>query len=464
MCIVIPGYEKLAEERGSFFDNHDNTFAVISRMAYLLGVPKRIFEDPSKTPEFDVFNQLNINKNARIIRNLCMLRTALEIGYKDIYNRIRHDLKNLHTLPDLIPQECLSELENDGISIVKPNTLPNAYIISVNAEIRNRINNVKNLFPGWLDWEYIKELFIMPNGLTESGIKNAANEFYANRSGYPYGVYINWPFSKCGNILLNDSKFVQLLYESHEDSFKDMSKVTDAGVRTKGEIYDFLEKSDKVDIVVDCENSDPYKLYAMLNNLSQEALLDRIAKIILYDDVHTTSAWNFLDEFTKIPVEYVLTERVKENKSLVDIKLSIGVCKEYYERGVGAFILASSDSDFWGLVSELPELKFYVLVESGKTSCEMKRALENGGYAYCYIDNFCTGNSEQLKQHAMLDYVRDRLTEECCFNIRQIIQDAGYSTRANFTVTEEKQFYDRFIKPMKLIITSNGDVSIELGK
>ena len=81
-----------------------------------------------------------------------------------------------------------------------------------------------------------------------------------------------------------------------------MSKVTDAGLIAKNGIYDFLERSNRTAIVVDCENADPYKLYATLNNLDQAALLGKISKIILYDDVHTTTAWKILEKFTQIPI------------------------------------------------------------------------------------------------------------------------------------------------------------------
>ena len=33
-------------------------------------------------------------------------------------------------------------------------------------------------------------------------------------------------------------------------------------------------------------------------------MLDKICKIVLYDDVHTTSAWSVLNEFTDIPVTH----------------------------------------------------------------------------------------------------------------------------------------------------------------
>ena len=54
--------------------------------------------------------------------------------------------------------------------------------------------------------------------------------------------------------------------------FNDNEKVTDAADSTKTSIYDFIQKNVSTAIVVDCENSDVYKLFAMLKNLNQEEL------------------------------------------------------------------------------------------------------------------------------------------------------------------------------------------------
>lgn len=303
----------------------------------------------------------------------------------------------------------------------------------------------------------------MPNGTTEAGIKAAANEYYANKSGYPYQVYINWPSKMNGNILYTDNKFTRLLYEMHEDYFYDQQKVKDAGQKTKDSIYGFLDRSQKTAIVVDCENSDPYKLYAMLANLDQEALLEKICKIILYNDVHTATAWKILEKFTQIPIEHNMIERLKETKSLADVVLTAGVCREYYRNGISSFILASSDSDFWGLITSMPELDFLVLVESEKCGQPIKVALENGGFSYCYLDDFCTGNSDELQIEAVLTEVRNALASQCSFNIDEILREAYTATRVDMSSAEKKQFYDRYIKPMKLTISKDGNVSIQLG-
>ena len=59
-------------------------------------------------------------------------------------------------------------------------------------------------------WDYIRDLFIMPDGLTMQGTQKAADKYYANQNYYPYQVYFNWNEpADCGNILYNDKKFVR---------------------------------------------------------------------------------------------------------------------------------------------------------------------------------------------------------------------------------------------------------------
>lgn len=444
-------------------DYPNSTYTIISKIAYLIGVPKKFFEAEYASPKMTVFLELEKDRNARIVRDLCLIRTAIEQNYGKINHAFYYDLKNLHTLPELIPTDSIQRLSQDGIDLIRANSKLNQYLIDINTHIANRINNCKSLLPIWLKWDYIRELFLMPNGTKESGLKRAAEEYYSHKSQYPYQVYINWPVGEQGNILYNDKKFVTLLYEIHEDYFSDMSKVSDAGYLSKEGIYRFLEASRKTAIVVDCENCDPYKLYATLNNLDQNALLGKIAKIILYDDVHTANAWQILDEFTELPVDRVLIQRVKENKSLVDIRLTTGTCREFFQNDIDSFILASSDSDYWGLIPAMPEARFLVLVEAEKCSGAIRKAMEDGGITYCYIDNFCTGNSNQIKETAVLHTVQQFLDEEVNFNINDLLEDAYTLARADMSSAEKRQLYDRYIRKMKVVIDQDGYVRIELG-
>ena len=61
----------------------------------------------------------------------------------------------------------------------------------INRELSNRINTVQSLFPEWINWKYIRDLFLMPNGMKPEGVKQAGYEYNKNRNKYPFHCYIN---------------------------------------------------------------------------------------------------------------------------------------------------------------------------------------------------------------------------------------------------------------------------------
>ena len=158
-----------------------------------------------------------------------------------------------------------------------------------------------------------------------------------------------------------------------------------------------------------------------------------------------------------------MIERLKDNKSLVDIRLTTGTCREFFQNHVDSFILVSSDSDYWGLISAMPEVRFFVMVESIKCGPDIKNALIDAGISYCYIDDFCTGNSNEIKVAAVLSEVRQSLDQAFHVNIQEILENAYRTTRADMTTAEKNQFYDRYIKNMRIVIAENGEATIELG-
>ncbi len=459
---AFPGFAA-EETTQEVSDYYNSTFAIVSKMAYLIGVPKEHFSDAKKALQIEYYNKLEQNKAARIIRNLSILRTAIELNFSRISREMFSNLKNITTLPEYVPQNVLNQLALDGISLYRANYQLIKYIIDINRHINDRINNCKDIFPVWLQWSYVRELFIMPNGLTEQGCVQAGKYYYQIKSWCPYGVYLNWTGGAHGNILFNDKKFVSLLYEVNEDCFSDLGKVSDASDLTKHGIYGFLADSDGSVMLVDCENSDPYKLYAVLENLNHEVLLDKIQKIILFDDVHAASAWSILNQFTDIPIEHVMIERLTDRKSLVDIKLTATACREHYQNGVNSLVLVSSDSDYWGLITSMPSAKFLMMVEYEKCGHGIKAALTNTGIYYCFIDDFCTGNTEELQKSALLREVNKSLRNSVQLNINDLLRQAYQSTRIDMTAKEKRQFYDRYIKSMKLKIDEDGAMIIELG-
>ena len=89
--------------------------------------------------------------------------------------------------------------------------------------------------------------------------------------------------------------------------------------------------------------------------------------------------------------------------------------------------------------------------------------MDDQGITYSYIDDFCTGNSNQIKEQAVLREVQAELDEIVNFNIQEILQGAYMNTRADMSTAEKRQFYDRYIRPMQLVVDQDGEVFVKLG-
>ena len=152
----------------------DSTYVIVSKIAYLIGVPKRIFENEHEPPQLEVFSQMENDKSARIIRHLSICRTAIERNFKYINEKMRMEYKTILSLPQFVPSDSINQLLADGVSFIKKSsTRLSDHIVEINRLISDRVNNCKQLFPLWLNWQYIRELFIMPNGLCEKETKDS---------------------------------------------------------------------------------------------------------------------------------------------------------------------------------------------------------------------------------------------------------------------------------------------------
>ena len=450
------------KDTDSYKKYRNGTYQIVSRVAYLAGTEKYIFEKEQEPPKIEIYEELNDLLAARIVRNLCRLRTALLKNYYGLSQTMQYQITNLDKLPQFIPIGIIEQLKQDGVEIIKVNYSIDNYLIDINGYIRMFIAKCQNLFPIWLDWAYIKELFIMPEGDSERGIKKAENYFNAHPGVYPYQLYLNWREDN-GNILYNDRKFVTLLYASHNKEFEKLSYVTDAGNLTKEDVYTFLEKSKRAAIVVDCENSDPYKLYATLMSLGTDKLR-KIKKILLYNDEHAESTWAHLNKYIRriidVPIVHEMMLRINRGKSLVDMGLAVGTCREFYQNNIDSFIVVSSDSDYWALISTMPEACFLVMAERNKCGTALTHTLEVHKISYCYIDDFCTVCTTELKIDVVLEEIIQYLQKSVNFNINDLLEVAYKKTRVEFTEKEREQFFQRYIKKMRLHIEKNGDVLI----
>ena len=157
-----------------------------------------------------------------------------------------------------------------------------------------------------------------------------------------------------------------------------------------------------------------------------------------------------------------MTKRVKEGKSLVDIEMTALTCREHYRDQVDSFVIVSSDSDYWGLISTLPDARFLMMIEKEKCGPEMKATLTKHGIFYCYIDSFFDGNCDDIKRRALFNEIYRILEDAIHLNAQEMFKQALYTTRIQMKPAEQKQFYNKHINNMRLLVDAHGDVSIEL--
>lgn len=439
-----------------------DTKEIVTTIGYMIGIKKSVLEQCYDEEYHDLLQRLYADRDASTIRYLCKLRTTLMQKFKKTDDEMRFNLKNLNKL-DWYDNENIKQLAKWDIEIIKPNYRSEKYILDFNRLITENIDNCSRLFPDWVNWSYIKDLFIIPHYTKPNVLKEEFDLYMGKIDFYPFQVYIHWNPDDYGSILYTDGKFLGIVYKQHNDTFTDFTKYKDAHSETKDNIYDFIERSYKTAIAVDCENSDVYKLYSVLKNLNQDELA-KIEKIVLYDDYHTTSGWNWLEKFTKIPIEHIEVQRVTDRKSLVDIKMTAGVCADYYENNISSFILVSSDSDYWGLISTLKKAEFLVMYEYSKCGQAIKRALSEHDIYYCSIDDFCSGNIEDLKKAVLFECLEKYLPDIVYINGKELVKKIYEEARISASEKEIEIFYNKYIRTLRLKVDYDGNFTVEICK
>lgn len=436
------------------------TTALVTVIAYMTGLDIDTIKLHYGEYNDSLIDQLQNETAATIIRFLSRLRTTLLSHFKEVDNEILYNLGNIDRMA-LFNQDEIKQLRKWGVDVVRTNYRSDKYVALFCEFIAGKIDACKSLFPEWVNFEYIKDLFVVPKYQKTEVMIAEYEKFKGHKNNYPFQMYIHWNPVECGNILVSDGKFLQVLYSQHGDVFTDRSKVHDAAEDTKKSIYEYIDQSARVMIVVDCENSDVYKLHGVLKNLDEDEVA-KIEKIVLYDDYHTSAGWDWLEKFVKIPVEHVEVERVADHKSLVDVVMTAGICQAYYRDGITSFILCSSDSDFWGVISTIPDAGFLVLYEYAKCGKNIKEALTLKNIYHCAMDDFYTGNAGEIKKVVLRRALEKELTDINGKNGFEIAKKIYEENHIEATETEIKKYYEKYIKTIKLKLDGDGNFYFDI--
>ena len=465
----MSGFENIQEifngGKSMASDTRMHTTDIVTVTAYLLGFEKKYFPNykgiiPFQMEKFPEFDQ---DKSLRILRNLCLMRKELLLNYRKINEQMEFDKKPTANIYEF-PRTAMNCLDQDGVRVFDHrNKLPD-YMVRLNKLIQERVDAVKHAYPEWVNWRYIRAIFIMPNGTSKAGQLESSKIYYDHMSYYPFKLYLNWSPKEEGNILYNDKRFLEIIYRQNNDEFVSFTKVQDVSKGTRRSFTDFVLSSRKTVILVDCENADPYAFSATFRDM-EPAIKNKISKIILCDDINTSSAWQTIETSSKLPIKRILTERLLSHKSVVDIRLTAEVSREFYKENVDSFVLASSDSDYLGMITAMPDAKFLILLEHGKSSGELTNKLSESNIEYANMDEFYTGNDNRLLEMTLLREMREFINSATStLNVNNMYEQAIVKARANMTDVEQKAFYKKYIKPMHIIISDDGDIRFEFGK
>lgn len=341
------------------------------KLQYLIGVPSQYIDN---------FDALNKGVMAET-RKLCSLRSLIIASFTDINEQFRNGVQ-LSDIP--MTARLVSDITKYGINIVNAGSL-SRNVIELNTLIDARIEKIALGFKG-IPQEWVQEMFSMPAGDTIDGVRAAVRRYRQFKNFYPYQKYVNWPFAetpeekRSKNIFGNDKDLHTLLAEIHANK--------------KSKLIDFVGTAKDVVVVVDCENSDAQRLYDALNTVK-----GNLRKIILIDDTHTNLMWDeMVREYREagITIEHDELPRLKEQKSLVDLRMVAKTCEEFYKNSVSHFILASSDSDIWALISSLPDAEIMVLAEKCKCGDMLIEALTQHKIQRLFLEDITTASSELM--------------------------------------------------------------------
>lgn len=436
-----------------------NTQIYSTTMAYLIGTRLDILYKNESEDVRKTIRKLSEEKNAVIIRNLSRFRTELMKHFGEIDSMLKNETTNISDIRYFNITE-LNQLADYGIDIIRYNWNAQKYMELVNRCIAENINIIRAFFPANVKWEYIKDLFLIPDFTNVKNVINETRIYRQNFLLYPYSMYIHWKPMECNNLLSCDSKFFKIVYSLHNDSFNEEKSFTDAHDFDKERIYAFIDNGKKISMFVDCENSDVYKLFAVLKELNNEHI-SRINEIVLVDDVNTNIGWELLEKCISVKVRKIDTKRVIKDKSVVDGILIAEICKAYYSDEVDSVIMVSSDSDYLSVIRTVKVARFMTLYESEKISPRLIDEYIDNNVAFCCMDNFFIGNSDSIKIMAFKSIIRQYGFDVFKYNGKDFAERVFEEARINASKTEIQNFYEKYIRTLRPVADAQGNFVLD---
>ena len=101
------------------------------------------------------------------------------------------------------------------------------------------------------------------------------------------------------------------------------------------------------------------------------------------------------------------------------------------------------------------------MIERGHSSPDLRNALLNAGIFYCYIDDFYSGDSEDIKMSALYKEMYRYIDKAVQLNVNTMFEEALRTTRIEMSEAEKKQFMAQHIRTIQMFISPEGEVVLE---
>ena len=182
-------------------------------------------------------------------------------------------------------------------------------------------------------------------------------------------------------------------------------------------VTEYIEKNN-VEIFVDCDNVEFFKFMGFLSLLENT---DNIKGVVLVIDEKSNYLWRVFNSFYtgSLAIRSVFVPRLKEQKSVADIVLTKEVCHSVYVNGVKNILLFSSDSDFFGLVSALPDISFGV--------CYVSRAMSTDYLSYLRNRDIPLMDLKSVDSDKLIQTYREKALSYYLLNVLTYLPINGWS-------------------------------------
>ena len=182
-------------------------------------------------------------------------------------------------------------------------------------------------------------------------------------------------------------------------------------------IMDYIKDS-TIEIFVDCDNIEFFKFITFLSTIDS---MDTVKSLVLVIDEKSNYLWRVFEKFYtgNLQIRSISVPRLKEQKSVADIILTKEVCYSVYKNNINRVLLVSSDSDFFGLVSALPEISFGV--------CYTANAMGAEYLNYLHSQNIPTIDLQLVDSEEIVKKYTDKALTYYMLNVLSYLPMSGWS-------------------------------------